>query len=600
VKARILHSTPREDVGKAVAALLSGDYIPCESTWVAGAAAFGSALRGGIRFDLVILDFDTPEDAECLRETARLHPGVPVILLCGDDGEERALAALRSGATDYVPRDHLRRLPSMVRRALAEVRAAAARKEAESANARLGSLLRAILDATSEGILVGDLAGRITTYNRKFMSLCGIPEYILATMEMDKVLQFLMDHFQDPGAFMDEVRHLGAQSDRETLGMLKSIEDRQIEGAGRPYRLGGETVGRVFSFRDVTDRERSAERLKRVINAQRPFLEAAADAGLVLWHETGGILALSESASKLLGLEDRDLPRTLEALAGLAHPEDAPALRAALDAPRSEVEVRLRTSSGAWVRTGWVLNRDPEGRRGGAFRDITEVRLARLEAEARSRTQWTASLASNFARALRTPLENLRAHLGAISAGGRHLEGAQECAGILAGLLDQAALAALCEPAPDLLLELNAVVERVRPWAEGIAGPGITLGWDLEPDLPVLPISPGRLEPVLMNLLRNAREALDGQGEIRVRTFLAAPEPTGAKPPHLVLEVRDNGPGIPPRVKDQMFDPYFTTRAGARGLGLTVVRCLVEGAGGNIQVDTEPMRGTSVKVSLPL
>jgi len=320
----------------------------------------------------------------------------------------------------------------------------------------------------------------------------------------------------------------------------------------------------------------------------------------VLWHETGGILALSESASKLLGLEDRDLPRTLEALAGLAHPEDAPALRAALDAPRSELEVRLRTSSGAWVRTGWVLNRDPEGRRGGAFRDITEVRLARLEAEARSRTQWTASLASNFARALRTPLENLRTHLGAISAGGRHLEGAQECAGILAGLLDQAALAALCEPAPDLLLELNAVVERVRPWAEGIAGPGITLGWDLEPDLPVLPISPGRLEPVLMNLLRNAREALDGQGEIRVRTFLAAPEPAGAEPPRLVLEVRDNGPGIPPRVKEQMFDPYFTTRAGARGLGLTVVRCLVEGAGGSIQVDTEPMRGTSVKVSLPL
>lgn len=600
MKARILHLTPHEDAEMAVAALLAGDYIPCDLTWVAEPTAFLAALQGGIRPDLVLLDLDVPDGAACLREAARLHPGVPVILLCGDDGEDGALEALRQGATDYVLRNRLRRLPSLVRRALAEAREVAARREAESANARLNALLRAILDATSEGILVGDLAGRITTYNRKLMSLCGIPEYILATLEMDKVIQFLVDHFQDPGAFMEEVRHLGAQSDRETQGLLRSLEERQIEGAGRPYRLGGETVGRVFSFRDVTDRERSAERLKLVINAQRPFLDAAVDAGLVLWHESGGALALSEAAKPMLGLEERDLPQTLEALLDRVHPGDVSTLREALDAPRADCEVRLRTAAETWIPTGWQLARDPEGRRGGAFRDITGVQLARREAEARAHNQWTTALASSFARALRTPLENLHGHLAALPAQGGRLEEARACAGVLSDLLAQAARAAQLGPAPDLLLELNTMVERVRPWAEGLAGPGITLAWDLQPGLPALPISPGHLEPVLMNLLRNAREALDAPGEIRVRTFLAEPGPGEKAPPHLVLEVRDTGPGIPPRVAERMFEPCFTTRAGARGLGLTVARCLVEGAGGRIEVDTGPMRGTAVKVSLPL
>ncbi|BDU72816.1 ATP-binding protein [Mesoterricola silvestris] len=594
MRARVLHLTPREEAAKEAAALLEGAYLPCESTWVANAAALGSALRGGIPFDLILLGFETREDLAPLREALGLHPGVPVLLL-GGAGEDLALEALRAGATEVLPGDRLGRLPFQVRRALAEARRAAALQEAEGARGRLGSLLRAVLDATSEGILVEDLAGRITAYNRKFMSLCGIPEHLLATLEMDKVIQFLVDHFQDPGAFLDEVRHLGALSGREPLGLLKSLEDRQIEGTGRPCRLGGETVGRVFSFRDVTDRERSAERMKQVIQAQRPFLEAAADAGLVLLHGTGEEVALSETAQGLLGLGARNLPRSLDALLALVHPEDAPALRAALDAPRASLEARLRTAAGAWIRTAWTLGRDAGGRRLGAFRDITGDLRGRREAEARAREDWTAALATAFARALRTPLENLRAHLDAIPPGDARLREAQACAGLLSGLLDQAARAALREPAPDLLLDLNTVAERIRPWAEELAGPRITLRWDLQPGLPTLPLSPGHLEPVLMNLLRNAREALPSQGEILVRTALAPGDP-----PHLVLEVGDTGPGIPPHVRERMFDATFTTRPPARGLGLTVARHLVEAAGGSIQVETGPLRGTTVKVNLPV
>jgi signal transduction histidine kinase len=100
------------------------------------------------------------------------------------------------------------------------------------------------------------------------------------------------------------------------------------------------------------------------------------------------------------------------------------------------------------------------------------------------------------------------------------------------------------------------------------------------------------MEPLVMNLLKNAQEAMEGQGAIEVRTGLAGPR--------VFLEVRDQGPGIPPQVQAQMFDPFFTTRPGARGLGLTLVRSIVESYGGEIQVATGPLQGTSVKVLLPV
>jgi signal transduction histidine kinase len=103
-----------------------------------------------------------------------------------------------------------------------------------------------------------------------------------------------------------------------------------------------------------------------------------------------------------------------------------------------------------------------------------------------------------------------------------------------------------------------------------------------------------------MNLLLNARDALGGTGTITVRT--GAGRPDLARPsaePGQFLEVEDNGPGIPPRALERIFEPGFTTRARAQGLGLTVVRSIVEDCGGSIQVDTEAMRGTRIRVLLP-
>jgi DNA-binding NtrC family response regulator len=201
-----------------VEAALAREYIACELSWVNGRAAFESALAGGWAFDLILADYQLPDiDGDLALVLARKYsPNVPFIFISGSLGEEKAVECLRAGATDYVLKSHLARLGPVVRRALEEAREANARREAEAATQRVVALLRATLESTSEGILVTDLAGRVSTYNRKFMTLCGIPDYVMAPMEMDRVLGFLLDQFQDPEAFLAEARQLIPHPDGES------------------------------------------------------------------------------------------------------------------------------------------------------------------------------------------------------------------------------------------------------------------------------------------------------------------------------------------------------------------------------------------------
>ncbi|MDP9349849.1 MAG: ATP-binding protein, partial [Gemmatimonadota bacterium] len=103
----------------------------------------------------------------------------------------------------------------------------------------------------------------------------------------------------------------------------------------------------------------------------------------------------------------------------------------------------------------------------------------------------------------------------------------------------------------------------------------------------------GELKEVLVNLLENARGAMDGAGgEIRIA---AAPAGGGE---WLHLDVADTGEGIPPELLSRVFDPQFSTRTSGTGLGLAIVRRLVESWGGEVTIDSTPGEGTTVHLRL--
>jgi PAS domain-containing protein len=364
---RILYLEDREEPIEQVANLLKREYLPNELCWVRGREGFMAALQGGWGYDLLLVGELEPgfPAMEALALARRRWPELPVILLPGGVDDELADEGLTQGATDVVAWTGLARLVPAMRRALKEAQGLAALKQAEAENVRLAGLLRTVLEASSEGILVVDLAGKITTYNRKFMSLCGIPEYVMAPMDLERVLLFLQEQFADPEAFLSEARFLGDHAERKLLGFLNSKDHRTIEAHGRSQRLGRDAVGKVFSFMDVTEREQATDPLPEALAVPPDLVEAARAGRMVPWYLTEEELVISDKALKLLDLPPGGLPVDLPGLEALIHPEDLDRLRQGLEHPRTApFDLRMRKGDGSWILTRWNMKRGSEGYRG--------------------------------------------------------------------------------------------------------------------------------------------------------------------------------------------------------------------------------------------
>jgi diguanylate cyclase (GGDEF)-like protein/PAS domain S-box-containing protein len=123
------------------------------------------------------------------------------------------------------------------------------------------SLLNATLDATADGILVVDSEGRITSSNQRFAEMWRLPEEILVARDDDAALGFVIEQLADPEAFLAKVRELYAQPDAESHDVILFTDGQVFERYSKPQRVEGETVGRVWSFRDVTERRRLEDEL---------------------------------------------------------------------------------------------------------------------------------------------------------------------------------------------------------------------------------------------------------------------------------------------------------------------------------------------------
>jgi two-component system NtrC family sensor kinase len=144
--------------------------------------------------------------------------------------------------------------------------------------------------------------------------------------------------------------------------------------------------------------------------------------------------------------------------------------------------------------------------------------------------------------------------------------------------------------------DLNRLLESMARLVEKETQPrGIELRRDYQEDLPVILSDPPLLRQVALNLLNNARQALDGPGFIILRTRRLGPG-------EVAWSVHDSGPGIPAEIQDKIFDPFFTTKPPGEGTGLGLALCynIVHKLGGRIEVESRPGEGTTFTVRLPL
>jgi PAS domain S-box-containing protein len=134
--------------------------------------------------------------------------------------------------------------------------------------------------------------------------------------------------------------------------------------------------------------------------------------------------------------------------------------------------------------------------------------------------------------------------------------------------------------------------EAVRTATSG--QPRIRVEWALQPDVPSVPVDERKMRQSFLNLALNAVQAMPYGGTLRVAAYRCTEQP-GA-----VVEFTDTGSGIPPELRERLFQPFFTTKATGTGLGLTIVQRTLEAHGGHIHHDAPPGGGTTFRLVLPL
>ncbi|MFG0399795.1 nitrogen regulation protein NR(II) [Pseudomonas sp. zjy_11] len=148
------------------------------------------------------------------------------------------------------------------------------------------------------------------------------------------------------------------------------------------------------------------------------------------------------------------------------------------------------------------------------------------------------------------------------------------------------------------------VVTATRGLLEHALPGSIDLKVLLQPDLPLIEVDAGQLQMVLLNLLFNARDAIEGHGQISLTVDVVElfGEVEGLKGSFVRFEVQDSGAGIPTEILPRIFEPFFTTKPFGKGtgLGLSQVYGFARQSGGAIYVDSEPGRGTCMRLYLPM
>lgn len=390
---------------------------------------------------------------------------------------------------------------------------------------------------------------------------------------------------------------------------LRSRHDRKRpdkdQGAGAAVRAGARTPR--------TTVEPTAE-LEELRAYHEDLLSSLQDAVIILDPE-GRIASLNPAAEELTGFSRPQVAgRPLAAV--FPPPSALAALTAktvAMNRSHADFDAQVVRSDGTRLPVSTVVSlvSDPTGRNRGVvlvLRDLSRVQDVEEQFRRADRLAALGVLAAGVAHEVRNPLVGIRAAAQLMEREPGFPPPLREFTGIIVRqvdrlnrIVDDLLAFAGQRPLRRQLCNVNQIIEEaLRLEESALQGGRIAVVRRYDPEVPPVEGDADRLLQVFLNVVRNGIEAMAGGGELTVQTRFERVAPQCGGRAAAVADVSDRGPGITPEAKRQIFNPFFTTKAGGTGLGLPISVRIVEEHGGAIEVATRQGEGTTFRVLLPL
>ncbi len=249
------------------------------------------------------------------------------------------------------------------------------------------SLLQATIESTADGILAVDGSGKVVSFNRKFAQMWQLPDFLLDSRDSNQILGFGINQLRYPEIFLNRAKELSDIPAAESFDIIEFQDGRIVERYSLPQQTGGKITGRVFSFRDVTERWQSEERLRKSEERFHLLTRATNDA---VWdfNVSRNEYWLSEEFEKVFGYKLNETQTIeLESWWLNVHPEERERVKSSFnqtmnsDAQCWSEEYSFRRADGGYVFVldrGYII-RNASGqavRAIGTMMDITQRKQA--------------------------------------------------------------------------------------------------------------------------------------------------------------------------------------------------------------------------------
>ncbi|MCC6903924.1 MAG: PAS domain-containing protein [Polyangiaceae bacterium] len=481
----------------------------------------------------------------------------------------------------------------------------AAELEALISTARVSEvLLRSILDTVPDFVIKLSPDGIIHFVNRVAPGL-AVTQVIGAS-----IYDFILPGYQETARrSIERVMQTGAPDSYETVGLGAHGKPARYLTRLAPLKRGDEIESLVMIATDVTNLMESREKLEVALTAS--------GLGIWSWERAGDTLNWDAATCAIFGVDA--VPESIQDYLSLILPVDRERVeenvsQALESGTFADIEHRIVRPTGEvrWVMCKGRVELDPGGRPKrliGGVVDVTErhslqeqlVQAQKMEAVG----QLAAGIAHNFNNMLTVMLSSMElatkqteGETTALLRGGQ--EAALKAAQMVRQLLVFSGKARATSPR---LEDIGALVQRTVEMSRTTFGGELSLGLRLSPDLPAVRCDAGQIEQALLNVLINARDAVEAREgaapEIQVSVEALRAGADGVQ--EVRISISDNGSGMSDEVRRRVFEPFFTTKEPGRGtgLGLATAYAILREHGGRVECQSTPEVGTRMHLFLP-